>query len=155
MTKEYGVSIRTIALTLRPTPEQETLLSDLQAAFNDACNCASAVAWERREFRRLALQELVYRDLRKRRRVAPGRGERSERSASPAGRRALSVNSTIRELLADDDARAVLERHLPGFAGTAPMGMAAGLSLIQVAAFAPEQITQERLAAIAADLATP
>jgi hypothetical protein len=34
------------------------------------------------------------------------------------------------------------------------MGMAAGLSLIQVAAFAPEQITHERLAAIAAALAT-
>ena len=79
----------------------------------------------------------------------------SERSASPAGRRALSVDSTVRELLEDDDARAVLERHLPGFAGTAQMGMAAGLSLIQVAAFAPEQITQERLAAIAAELATP
>ena len=67
---------------------------------------------------------------------------------------ALSVNSTIRELLEDDDARAVLERHLPGFAATAQMGMAAGLSLIQVAAFVPEQITQERLAAIAAELAT-
>jgi hypothetical protein len=37
---------------------------------------------------------------------------------------------------------------------TAQMGMAAGLSLIQVAAFAPEQITHERLAAIAAALAT-
>ena len=33
---------------------------------------------------------------------------------------------------------------------TAQMGMAAGPSLIQVAAFAPEQITHERLAAIAA-----
>ena len=72
----------------------------------------------------------------------------------PAGRRTLSVNSTVRELLEDDDARAVLERHLPGFAGNAQMGMAAGLSLIQVAGFGPEQITQERLAAIGADLAT-
>jgi hypothetical protein len=35
------------------------------------------------------------------------------------------------------------------------MGMAARLSLLQVAAFVPEQITQERLAAIAAALATP
>jgi beta-glucosidase len=99
-------------------------------------------------------ETVVFGGPSKRRRVASGRGERSERSASPAGRRALSVNSTIRELLEDDDARAVLERHLPGFAGTAQMGMAAGLSLIQVAAFAPEQISQERLAAIAAELAT-
>jgi hypothetical protein len=49
-TVTYGVSIRTIALTLRPTPEQEALLSRLQAAFNEACNYASAVAWEQREF---------------------------------------------------------------------------------------------------------
>src|SRR5437870_5655512 len=63
---EYGVSIRTIALTLRPTSAQEALLSSLQSAFNAACNYASAVAWERREFRRLGLQELVYHDLRER-----------------------------------------------------------------------------------------
>jgi beta-glucosidase len=72
----------------------------------------------------------------------------------PKRRRALSVNSAIRELLEDDHARAVLERHLPGFAGSAQTGMAAGLSLIQVSGFVPEQITQERLAAIAAELAT-
>jgi predicted transposase len=60
------MSIRTIALTLRPSPEQEEQLSVLQAAFNAACNYASAVAWESGEFRRLGLQELVYRDLRDR-----------------------------------------------------------------------------------------
>ena len=60
------MNIRAIALTLRPSTEQEEQLSALQAAFNAACNYASAVAWERREFRRLPLQDLVYRDLRDR-----------------------------------------------------------------------------------------
>jgi IS605 OrfB family transposase len=60
------MSIRTIALTLRPSPEQEEQLCALQAAFNAACNYASVVARQSREFRRLGLQELVYRDLRER-----------------------------------------------------------------------------------------
>ena len=55
------MSTRTIALTLRPTPEHATALVDLQAAFSAAYNCARAVAWEQQEFRQLELQELVYR----------------------------------------------------------------------------------------------
>ena len=57
------MSIRTIALTLEPTDEQAAALATLQAAFSAACNHASGVAWQRREFRQLALQKLVYRDL--------------------------------------------------------------------------------------------
>jgi putative transposase len=60
------VSIRTIALTLKPTDEQVAALSELQAAFNAACNDISRVAWERQEFRQLSLQKLVYHDLRER-----------------------------------------------------------------------------------------
>jgi putative transposase len=60
------VSIRTIALTLKPTDEQAAALERLQATFNAACNHVSAVAWQRREFRRLTLQQLVYHDLRER-----------------------------------------------------------------------------------------
>ena len=56
-------------------------------------------------------------------------------------------------LLEDDRARVVLETHLPGFADNAGMAATMGMSLAQMAAFAPEQITPERLAAIAADLA--
>jgi putative transposase len=60
------VSIRTIALTLKPTDDQAAALATLQATFNAACNHVSQVAWERREFRQLTLQKLVYRDLRER-----------------------------------------------------------------------------------------
>jgi hypothetical protein len=57
-------------------------------------------------------------------------------------------------LLEDDRARAVLETYLPGFADNAGMAATMGMSLAQMAAFAPEQITPEQLAVIAADLAT-
>jgi putative transposase len=60
------MSVRTIALTLKPTDEQAAALRDLQVAFNAACNYISHVAWERQEFRQLTLQKLVYRDVRER-----------------------------------------------------------------------------------------
>jgi beta-glucosidase len=66
---------------------------------------------------------------------------------------ALSVDQPVKQLLEDDDARAVLEARLPGFAENAGMAATMGMSLAQMAAFAPEQITPEALAAIAADLA--
>ena len=55
------MSIGTLALTLRSTPEQTTALADVQAAFSAACNGVRAVAWEQQEFRQPELQELVYR----------------------------------------------------------------------------------------------
>jgi putative transposase len=60
------MSIRTIALTLKPTADQSAALATLQARFNAACNHVSQVAWERQEFRRLTLQKLVYHELRER-----------------------------------------------------------------------------------------
>jgi beta-glucosidase len=67
---------------------------------------------------------------------------------------ALSVDQPVKQLLEDDRARMVLETQLPGFADNAGMAATMGMSLAQMAAFAPEQITPERLAAIAADFAT-
>jgi len=66
---------------------------------------------------------------------------------------ALSVDDPVKMLLEDERARVVLETHLPGFADNAGMAATMGMSLAQMAAFAPEQITPERLAAIAAGLA--
>jgi beta-glucosidase len=67
---------------------------------------------------------------------------------------APSVDQPVKMLLEDDRARAVLDARLPGFAENAGMAATMGMSLAQMAAFAPEQITPERLAAIAADFAT-
>jgi beta-glucosidase len=66
---------------------------------------------------------------------------------------ALSVDQPVKQLLEDDRARAVLDAQLPGFADSAGMAATMGMSLAQMAAFAPEQITPERLAAIAAEFA--
>jgi len=58
------MSIRTIALTLRPTPDEAAALTRLQAAFNDACNYISGVAWDAHEFNSVRLHRLVYYDVR-------------------------------------------------------------------------------------------
>jgi len=72
--------------------------------------------------------------------------------AGGATARPLSVESTLRELLADPSTRAILERHLPTIGGDARLGMAMGFSLTQLAGMAPDQVPREALTAIAADL---
>lgn len=64
-----------------------------------------------------------------------------------------SIDMLVKDLLEHDGARAVIERHLPGFAAQAGFGVMMGLTLAQMAGFAPDQLTPDRLAAIAADLA--
>ena len=58
------MSIRTIALTLRPTPDHACALEQVQDAFAAACNHISAVAWKEQKFGRRALQHLAYQDAR-------------------------------------------------------------------------------------------
>lgn len=66
-------------------------------------------------------------------------------------RKQLSIDSALAELLADDAARAVLERHLPEFLSP-QLGMVAGMALVQVAGFDQERFPEQALRAIAADL---
>ena len=72
----------------------------------------------------------------------PGRGEA-----------ALSLDSSLGALVANPEALAVLRRHLPGLPPASELGMAVDMTLKQLAAMAPDMITQEALAAIAEDLA--
>ncbi len=65
----------------------------------------------------------------------------------------LSVDSPVKALIEHDGARAVLERHMPGFVEQAGVGVMMGLTLAQMAGFAPDRITPDLLSAIAADLA--
>jgi len=58
------MSIRTIALTLRPTASESTALLRLQGQFNAACNQISTVAWDAQEFNKVRLQRLCYDDVR-------------------------------------------------------------------------------------------
>ena len=59
-----GVSIRTIALTLRPTAAETVALARLQRQFNAACTYISGVAWDAQEFNKVRLQRLTYATVR-------------------------------------------------------------------------------------------
>ena len=54
----------TLRCTLKPTPEQVAALGATVRLFAEGCNHALRVAKARGEFRRFALQRLVYSDLR-------------------------------------------------------------------------------------------
>ncbi len=60
------MSIRAIALTLKPTDVEKRALTRLQTTFNEACNYISGVAWEAREFNSVRLHRIVYYDVRAR-----------------------------------------------------------------------------------------
>ncbi len=55
---------RTVSIKLAPTPEQASALTELRAAFVDACNRISRVAAERKVWNRVALHHLVYYPVR-------------------------------------------------------------------------------------------
>jgi putative transposase len=62
------MSVRTIALTLKPTADERVALERLQRQFNAACNYISQVAWERHDlkFNKVRLQRLLYQEVRER-----------------------------------------------------------------------------------------
>ena len=70
----------------------------------------------------------------------------------PKRKAALSTQSTLRELMESDEARALLERVAPGFGDSSQPGMALGMSLVQIARFAPDQLTPEMLATLDEEL---
>ena len=65
---------------------------------------------------------------------------------------ALSIDSTLGEILADEKGKAVLEKHLPGVTSHPQIEMAKGYSLKAIAPMSQGQITDETLKAIAEDL---
>ena len=61
-----GMSIRTIAITLRPDQRQVAALERLARQWVAACDYITTVAWAEREFHHIALRKIVYRDVRER-----------------------------------------------------------------------------------------
>lgn len=61
---------------------------------------------------------------------------------------ALSVDSTIGALLADEQAKAILEKHLPGLSGHPQLSMAMGMSLRAVAPMSGGLVTDAILVVI-------
>ncbi|MEW9855196.1 cytochrome P450 [Novosphingobium sp. M1R2S20] len=81
--------------------------------------------------------------------VAPVKQE-----AAPAAAKSWSTaSSRIGDLLGDNAARAVLEKHFPGMSDNPQIGMAKGMTLRAVQAFAADQFTDAALDAVDADLA--
>ena len=66
---------------------------------------------------------------------------------------ALSSESKVGDLLANDQAKAILDKHIEGFSTNPQIGMAKGFTLKMTAGFSGGKITPDTLAAIDADLA--
>lgn len=69
-----------------------------------------------------------------------------------AAKRNFSLDSKLKDLLADPRAKAVLEKHVPEALAAPEIQMAMGMSLNQIAPFAAEVLTAEKLKAIETDL---
>jgi hypothetical protein len=75
-----------------------------------------------------------------------------EPDASGASDARYDRHTKLRALLADDRAREVLERHIPGLSSHPGMDMAKALSLAQFSAFARELVSDHALDEIERDL---
>ena len=64
-----------------------------------------------------------------------------------------TANTTIDQLMADEDVMEILNEHIPDVVNNPQIGMAAGMTLHDIQMYAPDQITDEKLAAIDEDLA--
>ncbi|HST04822.1 MAG TPA: glycoside hydrolase family 3 C-terminal domain-containing protein [Chloroflexia bacterium] len=64
----------------------------------------------------------------------------------------LTVQSTVRDLLANEEARSILERYVPGFSSNPQLGFALGLSLEQVAGFDAQIFNEQTMQNIEAGL---
>jgi hypothetical protein len=64
-----------------------------------------------------------------------------------------SANSKISEILENAEAKAIVEKHMPGFSSHPQIDMAKDFSLKAVQSFAPDRISDELLAKIDADFA--
>lgn len=75
-------------------------------------------------------------------------------ATSPSPASAYNVDTTdIGTLLDDAAAKAVVDKHLPGFSANAQIDMARGMTLKAVQQYAPDMVTDKALAAIQLDLA--
>ncbi len=84
--------------------------------------------------------------------TSPVLAAESAPAAAPAA--AYSTEATDIGTLIDNAAtKAVLDKHLPGFAGNPQIEMARGMTLVDIQQYAADVITDAKLAAIDADLA--
>lgn len=75
-------------------------------------------------------------------------------TAAPAtAAKYTTADTTIGDLLDDPAAKAIVEKAVPGFTSEGQIEMARGMTLRAIQAFAPDDLTDERLDQIDAELA--
>jgi len=67
---------------------------------------------------------------------------------------AVTINSTLKDLMADPKAKAVLDKQFPGFSSNPQLQMAMGMTLKQIQPFSRGAITDEKLKLVEEDLKT-
>jgi len=87
--------------------------------------------------------------------AAAGATEPAKTAAqAPAAKQAYTTADTdIGTLLDDPAAKAIVEKYIPGLTTNPQVDMARAMTLKAVQAYAPDEVTDERLAKIDADLA--
>ncbi len=65
---------------------------------------------------------------------------------------AVTAESTIGALLADEQAKAILDKHLPGMTSDPRLRMAMGMTLKQIMPMSQGKITLSKIEAISEDL---
>ncbi|MGC8493319.1 MAG: hypothetical protein ACP5SH_16450 [Syntrophobacteraceae bacterium] len=66
---------------------------------------------------------------------------------------ALTIRSTLSELIADERSKDILSKRMPGLLDDPRIGMAMGMTLDQIAPFSGGKITQQLIDDVAEDLA--
>ena len=72
--------------------------------------------------------------------------------AAPAAAARLNLDTPIETVVADAEGKKVLDADLPGLTTNDKYDMFKSMSLNQVAGFAPDKLTPERMAKVGADL---
>jgi hypothetical protein len=86
--------------------------------------------------------------------AAPAVAFAQQAPAAQAAKTAYSTADTdIGTLLDDPAAKAILEKHIPGLTSNDQVDMARAMTLRDIQQFASDEVTDERLKAIDADLA--
>jgi hypothetical protein len=78
-------------------------------------------------------------------------------TAAPVHQGALGLSTAktrLADLLKNDDAKALLDKHFPGTSSDKRIGLAKGMTLRAIQKFAADQFSDEKLDALDADLAT-
>lgn len=87
--------------------------------------------------------------------LAPAAMAQTAPAPAPATAQAKysTADTEIGTLLDDPAAKAILDKHIPGFTSNDQVEMARGMTLKTVQQYAPDQMTDETLAKIDADFA--